>query len=161
MAKKDINHVTVIGRLTRDTELKYTKSGSAVSRLSIASNRSVKNGDNRTEEVSYFDVVLWGKTAENLNQYLTKGKQIAVDGELRQNRWEQDGQKRSKVEIVAMNVQLLGGDNNNSGNNSSNSNNFGTRNQNNGQQQRDNKPPQYQNKPQTGLAPDFDDDIPF
>ena len=105
----DVNHVVLIGRLTRDAELKYTNTGFAVSKLSIAVNRRKKSDAGWTEEVSYFDVVLWGKVAEALNQYLVKGKQIAVDGELRQNRWEQDGQNRSKVEISANNIQLLGG----------------------------------------------------
>jgi single-strand DNA-binding protein len=105
----DVNHVTLIGRLTRDAELKYTAGGQAVCKFSIAVNRRRKNGDQWIDEASFFDIVLWGKTGETLNQYLTKGKQIAVDGELRQNRWEQDGQARSKVEVMASNVQLLGG----------------------------------------------------
>jgi single-strand DNA-binding protein len=105
----DINHVILIGRLTRDAELKYTGGGMAVTKMSIAVNRSRKNGDQWTDEVNFFDVVLWGKLGETLNKYLIKGKQVAVDGELRQNRWEQDGQARSKVEIVANNLQLLAG----------------------------------------------------
>ena len=106
----DINMVTVVGRLTKDPELKYTNSGTAVAKYSIAVNRKKRNGDNWEDEVSYFDVVVWGKQGEAIQQYLNKGKQIAISGELRQNRWEQDGQKRSKVEIIANNVQLLGGD---------------------------------------------------
>ncbi len=105
----DTNHVLLIGRLTRDAELKYTNSGMAVARLGLAVNRKRKSGDQWIEEASFFDVVVWGKTAEGLQQYLVKGKQIAVDGELRQNRWEQDGQPRSKVEISANTIQLLGG----------------------------------------------------
>jgi len=105
----DVNHVTLIGRLTRDSEIKYTAGGQAVCKFSIAVNRRRKNGDQWVDEASFFDVVLWGKTGESLNQYLTKGKQIAVEGELCQNRWEQDGQNRSKVEVMANNVQLLGG----------------------------------------------------
>lgn len=105
----DVNHVTIIGRLTRDAELKYTAGGQAVCKFSIAVNRRKKSGDQWVDEASFFDVTAWGKTGEALNQYLTKGKQIAVEGELRQDRWEQDGQNRSKVEIMANNVQLLGG----------------------------------------------------
>lgn len=105
----DVNHVTIIGRLTRDAELRYTPSGQAVCKFSIAVNRRKKSGDQWVDEASFFDVTAWGKTGEALNQYLVKGKQIAVEGELRQNRWEQDGQNRSKVEIMANNVQLLGG----------------------------------------------------
>jgi single-strand DNA-binding protein len=105
----DVNHVILIGRLTRDAELKYTAGGMAVCKFSLAVNRSRKSGDQWIEEGNFFDVVLWGRSGEAINQYLVKGKQVAVDGELRQDRWEQDGQKRSKVEIMANNVQLLGG----------------------------------------------------
>ena len=105
----DLNHVTLIGRLTRDAELKYTPGGLAISSFSIAVNRRRKNGDQWVDEVSYFDINLYGKPAESLKQYLTKGKQIAVDGELRQDRWEKDGQNHSRIVIVANNVQLLGG----------------------------------------------------
>jgi single-strand DNA-binding protein len=105
----DVNHVILVGRLTRDCELKYTSGGMAIANLSLAVNRRVKKGEQWTEEVSFFDVTLWGKTAEGLSKYLLKGKQIAVEGELRQERWQQDGQSRSKVVINASNVQLLGG----------------------------------------------------
>ena len=105
----DLNHVVLIGRLTRDAELKYTTSGQAVCKFSIAVNRTRKNGEQWEDEANFFDVVLWGKRGEALNQYLQKGKMIGVDGELRQDRWQQDGQNRSRVEIVANNIQLLGG----------------------------------------------------
>jgi single-strand DNA-binding protein len=105
----DLNHVTLIGRLTRDAELKYTPGGLAISSFSIAVNRRRKSGDQWIDEVSYFDINLYGKSAESLKQYLTKGKQVAVDGELRQDRWEKDGQNHSRIVIVANNVQLLGG----------------------------------------------------
>lgn len=105
----DVNHVILIGRLTRDAELKYTANGQAVCKFSLAINRRRKNGDQWVDEANFFDVVLWGRSGEAINQYLTKGKQVAVEGELRQDRWEQDGQNRSKIEIMANNVQLLGG----------------------------------------------------
>jgi single-strand DNA-binding protein len=105
----DLNHVVLIGRLTREAELKYTANGQAVCKFSIAVNRRRKNGDQWVDEPNFFDVVLWGRQGETLHQYLVKGKLIGVDGELRQDRWEQDGQNRSKVEIVANNLQLLGG----------------------------------------------------
>ena len=105
----NLNHVVLIGRLTRDAELKYTNSGMAVAKLSIAVNRRKRSGDQWTEEANFFDITVFGKTAENLTQYLVKGKEIAVEGELRQSRWEQDGQPRSRVEVVANNIQLLGG----------------------------------------------------
>jgi single-strand DNA-binding protein len=105
----DLNHVSLIGRLTRDAEYKVLPSGQAVCNFSIAVNRRRKSGDNWEDEANYFDIVLWGKQADSLNRYLVKGKQIGVDGELRQDRWQQDGQNRSKVVISAINVQLLGG----------------------------------------------------
>ncbi len=105
----DLNHVTLIGRLTRDADLRYTQAGLAISNFSIAVNRRRKNGDQWIEEASFFEITLYGKSAETLKAYLVKGKQVAVDGELRQDRWEQDGQPRSKVVVVANSVQLLGG----------------------------------------------------
>jgi single-strand DNA-binding protein len=105
----DLNHVVLIGRLTRDAELKSTASGQAVCKFSIAVNRRRKNGDQWEDEANFFDIVLWGRQGESLHQYLVKGKMVGVDGELRQDRWQQDGQNRSKVEIVANYLQLLGG----------------------------------------------------
>jgi len=104
----DINHVVLVGRLTRDAELKSIASGQAVCKFSIAVNRSRKNGEQWEDEPNFFDVVLWGRRGEALHQYLNKGKLVGIDGELRQDRWQQDGQNRSKVEIVANNIQLLG-----------------------------------------------------
>jgi len=104
----DINRVILVGRLTRNAELKYTNSGAAVSKFSLAINQRRKKGDQWEDEVHYFDVSLWGKSAESINQYLVKGKQVGVEGQLRQDRWQQDGQNRSKVEIFATNVMLLG-----------------------------------------------------
>ena len=112
----DLNHVIEIGRLTRDIgerDFGYTTGGTARLNLSIAVNRSVKKNGAWTDSVSYFDVTVWGKPAENIKQYLHKGKQIAVNGFLDQQRWEKDGQKFSKVVIVANTVQLLGGNENN------------------------------------------------
>lgn len=110
----DVNHVVIIGRLTRDVgndekSFGYVGNGQARANVSIAVNRSRKIGEEWKEEVSYFDVTIWGKQAENLKPYLTKGKQICVEGSLKQDRWEKDGQKFSKVSIVANTVQLLGG----------------------------------------------------
>ena len=107
----DLNHVDLIGRLTRDAELAAIPNGTAVCKFSIAVNRSKKVGDSWEDEPSFFNIVLWGRQGEALNQYLVKGKQVAVSGELRQERWQQDGQSRSKIEIIANSVQLLGGGN--------------------------------------------------
>ena len=111
----DLNHVIEIGRLTRnisERDFGYTTGGTARLNLSIAVNRSVKKNGELIDSVSFFDVTVWGKTAENIKAYLHKGKQIAVDGYLDQQRWEKDGVKYSKVVIIADNVQLLGGNEN-------------------------------------------------
>ena len=108
---EDLNRVILLGRLTRDSELQYTNSGYPVCKMSIAVNRRVKKGDSYEDEGNFFDLVLWGKRGESLNQYLVKGQQIAVEGQLKQDRWEQDGNKRSRVVIELSNVQLVGGRN--------------------------------------------------
>ena len=122
----DLNHVVLIGRITQDVgaderSFGYTNNGQARANVSIAVNRSKKSGDQWVEDVSYFTISLWGKTAENLKPYLTKGKQICVEGHLHQDRWEKDGQKQSRISISADSVQLHGGNNNND-NGSSNEN---------------------------------------
>jgi len=166
----DINSVTIVGRLTRDAELKYTNSGSAVTGMSIAVNRTRKDGDQWVEEANFFDVSLWGRRGESLNQYLQKGTRIAVTGELRQDRWEQDGQKRSRVVIHANNIQLLGGNSpgqGTSGQGFSGNNqrpNQGYQNSgNNSYNNVSNNKPSYENYPSgnAGGSGNFEDDIPF
>jgi single-strand DNA-binding protein len=103
----DINRVVLVGRLTRDAEVKYTASGKSVAHFSIAVNRRIRSGDDWKDVANFFDLLLWGH--EGVCKYLTKGKQIAVDGELNQNRWEQDGKNRSRVEVIVNNIQLLDG----------------------------------------------------
>lgn len=105
----DVNVVVLIGRLVRDSSITYTSGGTAVCKFSLAVNRRKKSGDQWIEEASFFDVVLWGRSGEAVNQYLLKGKQIAVSGSLVQERWEKDGKNHSRVEINAETVQLLGG----------------------------------------------------
>lgn len=162
----DLNHVVLIGRLTQDLgsderSFGYVGNGQARANVSIAVNRSKKNGDQWIEEVNYFNITIWGKTAENLKPYLTKGKQICVEGHLKQDRWEKDGQKQSRVTIVADQVQLLGGrgDNSQSGNQMAGgaprfqpANNAG---QNNGFSGG------YSSEPYGDTGSDFPEDIPF
>ncbi|MFW6368484.1 MAG: single-stranded DNA-binding protein [Spirochaetota bacterium] len=105
----DINRVTLVGRLTRDADVRVTQGGMQITKFGIAINRRRKQGDQWVDEASFFDVVIFGRMGEAVSRYLTKGKQVGVDGELVQDRWEQDGQKRSKVEIYCNNIQLLGG----------------------------------------------------
>jgi single-strand DNA-binding protein len=105
----DINRVVLVGRLTRDAELKYTNSGLQICNFSVAINRRRKNGDQWVDEANFFDCEYFGRAAEGVSRYLVKGKQIGVDGELRQQRWEQEGQSRSKVVVHVRDLQLLGG----------------------------------------------------
>ena len=105
---QDINSVVVIGRLTRDAELKYLPSGTTVSTFTLANNYRQKSGDQWTDNANFLDCSYFGKGAEGLLQYLLKGKQVAVNGELRQERWEKDGNKFSRIKIIASHVELLG-----------------------------------------------------
>jgi single-strand DNA-binding protein len=154
----DLNHVVLVGRLTRDAELKYTANGQAVCKFSVALNRRRKSGDQWVDEANFFDIVLWGKQGESLNQYLIKGKQVGVDGELRQDRWEQDGQNRSKVEIVANNIQLLGGGPGGSGGGGSSSGVGGGYQERRGESYGDKAPKEESSG---GGDDGFADDIPF
>eukprot|EP00992_Anisonema_acinus_P010897 TRINITY_DN6952_c0_g1_i1.p2 TRINITY_DN6952_c0_g1~~TRINITY_DN6952_c0_g1_i1.p2 ORF type:complete len:131 (+),score=5.78 TRINITY_DN6952_c0_g1_i1:463-855(+) len=79
-----------------------------LTRLGIAINRRIKQGDQWVDEANFFDATLWGKRGESLNQYLSRGQQVAIEGELRQERWEKDGVKNSKVTINVTEIQLLG-----------------------------------------------------
>lgn len=105
----DINTVVLVGRLTRDAELKYTKGGTAVMAFSIAVNKSKKEGDQWRDEGHFFDCSMFGKRAESLNQYLTKGMQIAVSGSLEQQRWESKDGARSKIVVIVEELSMLGG----------------------------------------------------
>ena len=106
----DINHVVLVGRLTRDMELAYLQSGSAIGTFSLAVGRTYKDGKGqKVDEVSYIDIKLFGKVAETLKQFLTKGKQIAVTGAIKQDRWQKDGKNYSRINVIASTVQLLGG----------------------------------------------------
>jgi single-strand DNA-binding protein len=112
----DLNKVILIGRLTQDCgnderSFQYVGNGTAKAVVSLAVNRSVKKNGNWVDEVSFINVTIWGKTAENLKQYLKKGTQICVEGYLTQDRWEKDGKKESRLNVTAESVQLLGGGN--------------------------------------------------
>lgn len=108
---QDINKVTIIGRLTRDPEVKFLPSGTAIMEFSIASNDRIKRGENWEDKASFFDCTTFGRQAETLGEYLHKGSQVGIDGKLSQDTWQdkQTGQNRSKVKIIAERVQMLGG----------------------------------------------------
>jgi single-strand DNA-binding protein len=105
------NKVLLLGNLTRDPEVKYTPKGTAVCDLGIAINDSYKAQDGTIKEtVTYVDIEVWGRTAENCKQYLTKGRSVFVEGQLRLDQWETpQGEKKSRLKVRAILVQFLGG----------------------------------------------------
>src|ERR1700739_2512740 len=106
-----VNKVILVGNLGRDAELRYTPGGAAVATLNMATTEVWNDkGGQRQEKTEWHRVVLWGKTAESLNEYLTKGKQIYVEGRLQTRQWDdKDGNKRYTTEIRGDRVVLLGG----------------------------------------------------
>ena len=105
---RSFNQVTLMGNLTRDPELRTTPNGHSVCSFSLALNRSYKAADGEWQEMTdYVDITAWAGLAERVAQYLTKGRKCLVSGRLQSRSWEQDGQKRTKVEVVANDVTFL------------------------------------------------------
>ena len=106
----DLNEVIVSGRLTRDSELRHTPNGTAITDIIVASNRIWSKDSDRQEETTFVDVTIWGKQAESLQEYLVKGRHVMVVGRLKLNKWEtEEGGKRSKLTLVADKVNLTPG----------------------------------------------------
>lgn len=104
----DINRVFLIGRLTKDPELRYTQGGTSIASFSLASNRTYTAQNERKEQVSFFNCVAWGKPGEVIAQHCKKGQRIGIEGRLQQRSWQdQSGAKRNTVEIVVENFQFL------------------------------------------------------
>ncbi|MBO67288.1 MAG: single-stranded DNA-binding protein [Acidiferrobacteraceae bacterium] len=144
---RGVNKVILVGNLGADPEVRYTANGDAVSTISVATNRSYKrkDSDEWTQETEWHRVVVFGRSAEAISQYLTKGREVYVEGRLRTNKYEdKDGIERWSTEIVANDVQFLGGRGDESGAN------FG-------------EPPIKASKASNpkGQDSDLDDDIPF
>lgn len=121
---RSVNQVTLMGNLTRDPELRNTPSGQSVCSFSLALNRAYKDQSGEWKEATdYIDVVAWGPLGERVAQYLSKGRRCLVQGRLQSRSWEQDGNKRSKVEVLASDVTFLdsrgGGDDDGNGGGSS------------------------------------------
>lgn len=107
---RSFNQVVLMGNLTRDPELRTTPNGQSVCSFSLALNRSYKSANGEwTEATDFIDIVAWAALGERVAQYLTKGRPALVSGRLQSRSWEQDGVKRSKVEVVAQDVTFLGG----------------------------------------------------
>ncbi|MCA9101309.1 MAG: single-stranded DNA-binding protein [Planctomycetales bacterium] len=104
------NRVILVGNLTRDVELRYIASGTAVTDIGLAVNDRVKRGGDWVDETTFVDITFWGRTAEICNEYLSKGAPILVEGRLKLDTWEtNDGQKRSKLKVVGDRMQMLSG----------------------------------------------------
>ena len=102
-----LNKVVLLGNLTRDPEVRYTPSGTAVASFGLAINRRVRQGAETKEEVCFVDITAFGAQAEAIGEYLTKGSPALIDGRLRWHQWEKDGRRSSKLDVVADNVQFL------------------------------------------------------
>jgi single-strand DNA-binding protein len=150
----DLNRVLLMGNLTRDPEVRYTPKGTAVGEIGLAINDSYKGQDGTVKEVvTFVSIEVWGRQAETCKQYLTKGRPVFVEGRLRLDQWEQDGQKKSKLKIVADRVQFLGGGGGGRGGSS-------------GGEQRSGASSPAESRPSSPVAeeappPPSDDDIPF
>lgn len=138
--------VSIVGRLTRDAELKYTNSGEAVCHFTLATDARVKKGDQWVEEPSFWEVDLWGKRGESLNQYLTKGQLLGVSGPVRIEKSEYQGKEYTRAKVNASDIQLLGGKRSEGGNSSGGSHSA--------------EAPAKKDEAQAG-GDDFTDDIPF
>lgn len=109
MAVSDVNKCVLVGRLARDPEMISTQSGTSIAKFSLAVNHSYKKGDSYASEASFIPIVAWGKLADICGKYLIKGKQTCVVGRLKQEQWKDaDGNKKSKLTIVADEVQFFG-----------------------------------------------------
>ena len=109
MSSYSYNRVILVGNLTRDPELRYIPSGTAVSEIGLAVNDRIKRNEEWVDEPTFVDVTLWARTAEVANEYLSKGSKILVEGRLKLDSWEKDGQKRSKLRVIAEKMMMLGG----------------------------------------------------
>jgi len=102
------NRVILMGNLTRDVQVRYTPGGTAVTDVGMAMNEKRKQGEEWVDETTFVDVTLWGRTAEVAAEYLSKGSPLFVEGRLKLDTWEKDGQKQYKLKVVGERIQLLG-----------------------------------------------------
>lgn len=110
VSMSNYNRVVLVGHLTRDPELNFTaNSGKAVCEVGLAVNERYKKDEQWIEEVTFVEITFWGKTAEVLAEYCQQGSPLLVEGKLKLDAWEKDGQKRSKLRVVAQQMRMLGG----------------------------------------------------
>ena len=103
------NRVILVGNLTRDVELKYTANQTAVTEIGLAVNDRVKKNNEWVDETTFVNITLWGRTAEVASEYLSKGSSVLIEGRLKLDTWEKDGQKHYKLHVVGERMQMLGG----------------------------------------------------
>lgn len=150
----DFNKVILLGRITRDIEVRSTRSGTSVTEIGLAVNERRKGASGDWEEVTTFvDVTLWGRTAEIAGEWLGKGSQIMIEGRLKFDTWEKDGQKRSKLSVVGDKMIMIGSKNDNRGGGGGGGNSSGGSSRSNASNDND-----YQSAEPAGPP---DDDIPF
>jgi len=101
------NRVVLVGNMTRDPELRYIPSGTAVSDIGLAVSDRIKRDGQWVEETTFVDITLWGRTAEVANEYTSKGSMVLIEGRLKLDQWEKDGQKRSKLKVIGERMQML------------------------------------------------------
>jgi len=147
------NRVILVGNLTRDVDLRYTPNQTAVTDIGLAVNDRVKKNNEWVDETTFVDVTLWGRQAEVASEYLSKGAPVLIEGRLKLDTWEQDGQKRSKLRVTGEKMQMLGG---RSGGGSGGAPSAGSRTQSGGQG--DYAGAGYGDVPASGPG---DDDVPF
>lgn len=137
------NRVILVGNLTRDVEIKYLQSGMAVTEVGLAVNDKRNNQAGEwIEETTFVEVVIWGRTAEIAAEYLSKGSQVLIEGRLKLDQWEKDGQKRSKLSVTCENLKMLGS-------------------KPSGERQERSSAPRNEQREQSRNAPPPGDDIPF
>ena len=156
------NRVILVGNLTRDIELKYTPGGTAVTDIGMAVNDRRKNASGEwVDETTFVDVTLWGRTAEVASEYLGKGSPILVEGRLKLDTWETDGQKRSKLRVVCERMQMLSGSGSGGASGGRSRSSSEDRSADYEGAHHDDSPGQRETQP-TGSGPGYDDpDIPF
>lgn len=148
------NKVVLVGNLTRDPELRYIPSGTAVTDIGLAINDRRKSGNEWVEETTFVDITLWGRTAEVASEYLNKGSSVLIEGRLKLDSWEKDGQKRSKLKVVGEKMQMLSGRGQGGGGGGGGNRSRG------GQQSQYDEPADF-GAPSHSSAGSQDDDIPF
>ena len=120
------NKVILAGNLTRDVEVRFTSGGTAVTEVGLAVNDRVKKNGEWTDETTFVDVTMWGRTAEVAGEYLSKGSNILIEGRLKLDQWEKDGQKHYKLRVAAEKMQMLGSRGEGGGGNSGGGNSGGS-----------------------------------